>query len=669
MFFKKKLHASDNSPKGYFHLYYLRRTSKMKKNPILSRQIYLSQSKCWRECIIYLLLFLTLSNTTFPVMAKELVSGDMASSSCHNSNAINQADRFNSDSFLAASNSSTSSEKSDWTVMKEIETVVGVVTGLTIICSLGFKGYQMYQDRNWREIMFKFYKRDHLDGGTDGNTNLSDSEQRGVTVKAHDNFQGSGKEARDSSSNYADEVEEKFIAGISPLVGKEVLSYLEKANLSSTQRLNLLLYYSLKFLPNNAKEVQRFQQLFDENKEQLLSDVANFRNCFYNDHQKIGVYIAELQALSEIIEKFPDLQHQEIESHKVVSRSDTSFNKPRSQSLSDSDSTDSQIDLQPEEAEAYKAIIDHHIIENDKITVSQKLDLLAKLKNPFTNQETRLMIAAFRSYTEEEQQYLLNASGQSRITIETLLEKLQKDDQIKVLLNIVVNPKITYDEKLDLLAAATDIKTGSEMRSFNFGDDSQIKQWSSNYKHAYNLFSFDCVLKDVPQEMVTPSVKPILRKRFGRSEQSNNSDSTNLSYQDRWNLIWCYMTNKDKRAFILNSFKKPADEDEIIKPTEYFSVENDTLRSIAGLAKKWQQECWRKNIQSDVRVLIKRDQDDAEYQLPMKPENEPYNTSYHSIGYELESLGEPSLDKSTISDTDNTSLAEIYSKLKFLGKH
>ena len=52
----------------------------------------------------------------------------------------------------------------------------------------------------------------------------------------------------------------------------------------------------------------------------------------------------------------------------------------------------------------------------------------------------------------------------------------------------------------------------------------------------------------------------------------------------------------------------------------------------------------------------------------MKPENEPYNTSYHSIGYELESLGERSLDKSTISDTDNTSLAEIYSKLKFLGK-
>lgn len=600
------MHADDISPNGCFYLYSLRKTSKMKKNRILSSPIFQSQSKSWKKFITCLPLLLTLWNPSFQIIAKESFSNSMISNFSDETDTPQLTDRLNAASFLAASNSFTYSQKSVSTIIERVEKAIGFVSGIAVFCFLSYKSYEISQNTRLRERNLDRF------GERTSPNDSSSNEVRGTILTAVE-----GKQDINELENISDDMETKFIDEMTPCVTEEVYNFLQNAFLSKTDRLNVFLYASC----CNINFEGKYENFSQDEQKSLLEKARSFREeKFSKNNQKIGVYIAELQALSEIRSSFP-FSEEELQDLN----SSTSSNESENSNPSKKD----KIEL----LSAYQAYIDTNIIDNSDLELSQRLDLLALLKNPLTCSKDRLEITSFltglhgqsQQVLMDRQKELLEKSKKARITIHTLLKELPQQDQNNALIRIIINRNITYNDKLDLLTMA--IKQ-TEVRSSILKLEN-LNNFINQSKGAFDLFYNHFLDNAVDQNIITKSSYLTIKNKFFQP--------SNLSYKLRLDLLHYYYRSKDsdERAsiigFVSNNTNKTinktqennlrmcltpiGDIGDIIESTEFYEVEL-THKSEADAAKEkflntsaqaaaiWRLSIWDR-IQNECKILQK----------------------------------------------------------------
>ncbi|MBX9577369.1 MAG: hypothetical protein K2W97_02705 [Chthoniobacterales bacterium] len=494
---------------------------KKKPNRLLSRQTCRQQWTLWTFCLV---VSLAVFNTSSVLMAAAVKGVSTVSYSSNDSDTFQPRGSFNAVSFEGASNPTASSDH--WTTVEKIGAVFGVLTGVVAVCSFAYKY------KGCRNGIERVDMRKETYGDDSSASQLRGTKSAGIE-----------RTVSDPSEPTEEEAQKKLIAGITPLIKNidQVNVFLEGAELSQKVKLNLLHY----FFSNNKVPDGTFLTLEPTAQQEILQRAEGERNKFGND-QELGLYLADAQALAEM------------EGTLFSSKRDAA--EPVSKSL---DSSQSNVGNQKakQQRTLYLESIHDNITSNKDITISQKLDLLTKLLHPFTEQADRLAIVNFKGKNQEEQQPLLEKSRQSRITIATLLERLPEAQRKASLLNIGVNSDLTYQQKLDLLVAASNEGLEQEKRSLIVKGKTP-EEFIAELAHASDCDGsfFDKFLNDAGEKNISSLAKNTLRRKF--IEQAGELQS--LTYSQRWDLICHYLKEEkeDTRLSILNFL--PNDKDKLL---------------------------------------------------------------------------------------------------------
>lgn len=541
----------------------------MKKKPtILSSKTHRAEYKL---STFFLVLALALINAMAPLMASNLGNGDISSGA--SSDTVQSRDSFNAGSFEEVSHDTTSSNQ-QFTLIKEFGEVLGVLSGIAFVGGAIFGAYKQYA------------------GNVDSQGEIRNQQDQGQHARTATDRMGSGSTLGRSSVVAAgnsmgkafpadialdENGQQKMINGLTSLLNERARSFVTSSQLSPNDKLNLSLYffYNEDQIPEKqGSSNKKYDDLSHDEQKTLLCAAETFRRENFTTNIDLGLRIAEEQALSNFKKDFLSSEQKE----------DTVFEGSPEGSLSSSDRSTGKGNIKGSSMKIFKGLITTHIINNMKITASQKLDLLDKLMNPDTDEKNRASIMVFDQQDKKTQETLLQESEQ-REKIKPLLEKLSEMERLKALLNIGVSSELSYNQKLDLLAMATDCRTVI--------NENDLQTWIKESQYASHCFFF---------KNIHSKDKSLTWVESGALQKAVIDENKELNYQQKWNLICCYIAaEKEGRQEILNA---------IFNPTVDSSQRRDDSLSLNNeAAAQWEtsrMDRWKTNIQEDIGNNIGR---------------------------------------------------------------